>query len=48
MQLLPDEVFLVTSNQDNVILTNQRICMTDNQLWPVHVSRLKPHFVAKP
>jgi hypothetical protein len=31
MQLLPDEEILVTSNQDKVILTNQRVHLTDKQ-----------------
>ncbi len=31
MQHLPDEEILVTSNQDTIVLTNQRIHMSDKQ-----------------
>jgi hypothetical protein len=31
MQLLPDEELLVTSNQDKVILTNQRVHLADKE-----------------
>jgi hypothetical protein len=31
MQLLPDEELLVTSNQDRIILTSQRIHLTDKE-----------------